>query len=159
MTLIRRSYYQVQHRRHGMTGDWVGSDLVHMLFGDMSYQDKIGKRGNRYKALLDPQGECWQTTGHHDFLKQDDAQAALLAVAVERQGQPFRLVRIIEMKATKPLLMINTEVPVPQGEWCPVCGTEHVEPGEKTDRGRLTRQCGRIPMDDPRNDFANYPGR
>lgn len=43
------------------------------------------------------------------------------------------------------------------GVWCAVCKTYHENVGEKTDAGKLTRQCPRIPVDDPRNVFANYP--
>lgn len=43
------------------------------------------------------------------------------------------------------------------GEWCPVCKTTHVDPGARTDAGKLTRQCPAIPADDPRNQFENYP--
>lgn len=35
--------------------------------------------------------------------------------------------------------------------WCPVCKNYHTEPGERTDAGKLTRQCSRIPADDLRN--------
>lgn len=44
-----------------------------------------------------------------------------------------------------------------KGEWCPVCHTYHVNPGEKTDAGKLTRQCPLLSGDDPRNVFANFP--
>lgn len=49
----------------------------------------------------------------------------------------------------------TADEPLPQ--WCPVCKTYHTEPGEKTDAGRLVRQCPSIPLTDPRNRFENYP--
>lgn len=42
-------------------------------------------------------------------------------------------------------------------EWCPVCHTHHVAPGEKTDAGGLVRVCPQLAADDPRNQFKNYP--
>jgi hypothetical protein len=41
-----------------------------------------------------------------------------------------------------------------RSQWCPVCKTYHVDPGEKTDAGVLTRPCPQIPADDPRNRHA-----
>jgi hypothetical protein len=38
-------------------------------------------------------------------------------------------------------------IPVGEKEWCPVCHTYHVDPGRKTDAGRLTRQCPLLPAD------------
>lgn len=32
-------------------------------------------------------------------------------------------------------------------EWCPICHTYHVDPGGKTDAGRVTRPCPRSPAD------------
>lgn len=45
----------------------------------------------------------------------------------------------------------------PAPQWCPVCKTYHLEVGEKTDAGKLMRQCPLLSVDDPRNVFANYP--
>lgn len=48
---------------------------------------------------------------------------------------------------------------LPKEQWCPVCHGHHDHPGEKQDDGKLVRQCPMIPQDDPRNVFANFPGR
>lgn len=36
-------------------------------------------------------------------------------------------------------------------EWCPICKTYHFNPGEKSDSGKVTRECPEIPSTDPRN--------
>lgn len=96
------TYYKIQHwsSMSGRPEDatWVGSNLEHMLFDKMPFEENCGPRGKgaRYRALLSPQSassELWQRFGINGFVDVDDAMACLLAVASERPGTPFRIVR------------------------------------------------------------------
>lgn len=69
----------------------------------------------------------------------------------ERKWTEMRILRCADLR------VLVGQIRSPQ--WCPVCKTYHDEVGEKTDAGELTRQCPRIPVDHPRNVFANFPGR
>jgi hypothetical protein len=48
---------------------------------------------------------------------------------------------------------LRAGVPAPEPpvkpEWCPVCHSYHVDPGVKTDAGRVVRDCPRVPAPEP----------
>jgi hypothetical protein len=95
--------FVVQHRWK-RRGEWADSDLGVMLFGDMNYQDRRGERGARYRALLQPQHECWQQTRvGHGFLDEGDAWAAYNAARAARGDHQFRVVRRVWAQITQPI--------------------------------------------------------
>lgn len=73
------TYFLIQHRLPGEQR-WADSSLEAMLFGNMSYEDRIGELGERRRALLAPQGagsNLWQDFGIHGFERAFDAAAVL----------------------------------------------------------------------------------
>lgn len=94
--------YVVQHRYHGRTGRWTDSALDEMLFGALPWRDRKGEKGDAYRRLIGPTHECWQATGTHAFLREDDAWAARDAVAVERPNHRLRVARRTWAQITVP---------------------------------------------------------
>lgn len=86
-------FYMVQHAdRHGR---WVASALDAFLFGDMSYEDKRGAKGDRYRKILEPQSTnspLWQKFGIHGFTTKKDAEAVIRALRAEHPDRRFRIV-------------------------------------------------------------------
>lgn len=55
--------------------------------------------------------------------------------------------------------LLDTFRPISEtaNQWCSVCHSYHVNVGEKTDAGELTRQCPLLDKNDPANRFENFP--
>ena len=88
------AFFFIQHKEKS-SGRWVASALDIFLFDKMSHADKIGEKGDRYSALMDPQSASsalWQKFGIHGFEKMADARACLDAVRIENPDREFRLV-------------------------------------------------------------------
>lgn len=94
------AFFVVQHEDSG--GRWCDSALDHMFDG-LTYTDRNGELGDRYRALLVPQGASsalWQLYGVNGFRVQADGEAALAAVRERRPGQRFRLARRVLSRST-----------------------------------------------------------
>lgn len=94
------AYYKVQHvGQHG----WCGTALDHVLFGHLSWDDKQGEKGDRYRELLEPQSassDLWQRYGVFGFTDHSDAWRAQHACRVENPEMEFRIVHITASQST-----------------------------------------------------------
>jgi hypothetical protein len=76
--------------------EWSGIDLGNVLFADLSFEDKRGELGDRYREMLAPQqasSALWQRYGIHGFVEREDAEKVLRECRLRRPGTEFRLVR------------------------------------------------------------------
>lgn len=83
---------------------WTAVDVGAVLFEGLSYQDRKqgAEKGDSLRALIEPQGECWQQTGVHGFLCVEDAWAAYDA-CVATGKYNFRVARCSWVKHTDPV--------------------------------------------------------
>jgi hypothetical protein len=88
-------YFCIQHQWK-RDGRWADSNLAGFLFEDLSYTEKRGEVGDRYRSLLAPQSassDLWQKYGIHGFVNRTDAEAALDALNKKRLEHKFRIVK------------------------------------------------------------------
>lgn len=86
-------YFAVQHIDSSCR--WVESALDHLLFKDLTYDQKKGPVGDAYRILLDPQSassDLWQRYGIHGFVEVDDARRMLQAISERNPDMTFRVV-------------------------------------------------------------------
>lgn len=99
--------YVVQHQwANGLRPDaWAGTNLGHLMFVGLGWQDKQGAVGDRRRALLDPWHEGWQEIGSHCFLRLEDALAVLveLRAAHDLSDISFRVARVEVRMLTTPI--------------------------------------------------------
>jgi hypothetical protein len=93
------SFLVVQHfgsQHESIPKSWSDSALEHFLFGEMSWADKVGEKGDHYRRLLEPQNAStplWQKYGVNGYVDRAAADAVLEALRHEHPNREFRLVR------------------------------------------------------------------
>lgn len=88
------SFYVVQHR-HPEEEEWSDTDLSHVWFSPMSYDERRGAVAAHLRDLLAKQGAStplWQRYGLHGFTEEADALQALVTSRATTSALEFRLV-------------------------------------------------------------------
>lgn len=90
------TYYVVQHLSGpGDRREWVDTALDHVLFRGLSFDQKRGRIGDRFRAIIRAQGpstDLWQRYGIDGFEAREDADLALLTCRAKTDRLRFRLV-------------------------------------------------------------------
>lgn len=99
------SYYLIQHRQEDSKGriTWVESDLGHLLFHKLSYNDRKGETGDFYRDLLKPQSATsvlWQRYGINGYEYLNEAEATKSNLYRENADMQFRIVRMLQVQDT-----------------------------------------------------------
>lgn len=84
------AFYLIQHK----SGDkWVETALNDVLFTNLTYDERRGEIGDRYREIIKPQqatSDLWQKFGIHGFAELEDARAALTACREHVPDYEFR---------------------------------------------------------------------
>jgi hypothetical protein len=93
-------FYVIQFRSDANVR-WHDLDASTILFAGLSYAERRGPLGERYRSLLDPLNECWQRSGKRGYDRLPDARATLAALR-ERSSTDYdyRIVRRVISQIT-----------------------------------------------------------
>lgn len=108
------TYYFIQHGADGRRGSWVSSSLDHLLFGDMTAEEKRGGQAARYRELTRPESassDLWQRYGINGFVDPDDAFAVLTALQERKPDMRFRVAKRHIIQTTTAVVRTLREVP------------------------------------------------
>jgi hypothetical protein len=87
------SFFFIQHQ--DSAGDWKTSALEHFLFDGLSYKEKQGEVGERYREAIRTQGSStplWQKYDVHGFADVKDAKRVLEMLRERHPKRAFRVV-------------------------------------------------------------------